>query len=50
MIQGKELPLKFAILNCSFHTFLIHYPLSLQSYQLDKVKIECLSHNTIEHL
>jgi len=46
-----EQPLfKNTALNCSFHEFLIEYPITEKEYNLEKVKITCIRENLVEHL
>ena len=51
MVELKEKPVfKNTALNCSFHEFLIEYPLPEKEYKLDKVRIKCTRENLVEHL
>ena len=50
IMEKREAVFKNTAKNCSFHEFVIEYPLDNKEYKLADVRIKCIKENGVEHL
>jgi hypothetical protein len=50
LMEKKEPVFKNTAKNCSFHEFLIEYPIESKEYKVTDVRIKCTRENIVDHL